>query len=482
MAKFKASKYQEAMYEWPKNGKGNGMGEAVAGSGKTTTLLEMLGLMDGNPAFLAFNKHIAGELASRAPAHAAVSTIHSLGFAAVRNTFGKVQVDSQKMRRITANVMGEKFEKKDARIAAEKLSSLVRLTLTDPSNAQAVERLMERHDIDANGQTEEVLEALPRIIKEGVQEAKHVIDFDDMVYLPTALNLSPKKHSWVCVDEAQDLNAAQRELVLRAVAPSGRVFAVGDRRQAVYGFAGADTSSIPTLTEKLEATTLPLSICYRCPSSHLDLARTIVPQIEARENAPKGAVEDISLSALTRKLDDKMGDLVICRVNKPLAEIALSLIRAGKKAVLRGRDLSSNLLNLIRKVNRRPQVSSLIPFLEKLTDYKERETTKLLRAGKDAQAESLEDRIETLIVLTDGIESISALENRISTIFSDGKDGVVCSSVHRAKGLEARRVAIFKPSLLPFPKAQKDWEIEQEWNLKYVALTRAKETLWMCEE
>jgi superfamily I DNA/RNA helicase len=50
--------------------------------------------------------------------------------------------------------------------------------------------------------------------------------------------------------------------------------------------------------------------------------------------------------------------------------------------------------------------------------------------------------------------------------------------VHKAKGLEADRVIILLPDKLPlkFPR-QKEWELKQEMNLKYVALTRAKKEL-----
>jgi len=70
----------------------------------------------------------------------------------------------------------------------------------------------------------------------------------------------------------------------------------------------------------------------------------------------------------------------------------------------------------------------------------------------------------------------------IEQIFSDnGKAGVKLSSVHRAKGLEANVVWILCPDLMPHPKAEQPWEQEQEMNLKYVAITRAKRELRVVE-
>ena len=68
----------------------------------------------------------------------------------------------------------------------------------------------------------------------------------------------------------------------------------------------------------------------------------------------------------------------------------------------------------------------------------------------------------------------------IDKLFSDDhvKNAVTLSTVHKAKGLEANRVAIFLPNKLPLTyKNQTKWQFEQEMNLKYVALTRAKKEL-----
>jgi superfamily I DNA/RNA helicase len=71
----------------------------------------------------------------------------------------------------------------------------------------------------------------------------------------------------------------------------------------------------------------------------------------------------------------------------------------------------------------------------------------------------------------------------IDRIFSDDTDGTVFSSVHRAKGLEADTVYIIRPDQLPLiRKDQQEWELTQEMNLKYVALTRSKNRLVFVNE
>jgi superfamily I DNA/RNA helicase len=56
-------------------------------------------------------------------------------------------------------------------------------------------------------------------------------------------------------------------------------------------------------------------------------------------------------------------------------------------------------------------------------------------------------------------------------------EGTLLSSIHRAKGLEAKRVFILRSDLLPHPMAKSEWAKGQEKNLSYVAKTRAIETL-----
>src|SRR5690606_15419074 len=178
-----------------------------------------------------------------------------------------------------------KDKQSDIIASTNKLVDLARVTLTDLGDPGALERLCLHHGFDI---FDEAISAVPKIIRRGIDNAERYkeIDFTDMIYLPLQWNLQPPQVSCLLVDECQDLNAMQLELALRMRAPSGRMLFVGDASQAIYGFAGASADSFWRIKEITGATELPLSICYRCPSSHLDLARSIVPQIEARPDAP----------------------------------------------------------------------------------------------------------------------------------------------------------------------------------------------------
>jgi superfamily I DNA/RNA helicase len=175
---------------------------------------------------------------------------------------------------------------------------------------------------------------------------------------------------------------------------------------------------------------------------------------------------------MRQRLED--GDLVLCRINAPLVPIAYSLIKRGKKAVIRGRDIGSGLLSLIDKL----QPTNIPDLMRKIGEYRWKESERLSAAKKDAAVTALHDKCDTLEALTEGISDLSELRARIKSIFDDdAKTGIILSSIHRAKGDEANRVWIIHPELIPHPRAKQDWEIAQERNLAYVAITRAKEEL-----
>ena len=86
---------------------------------------------------------------------------------------------------------------------------------------------------------------------------------------------------------------------------------------------------------------------------------------------------------------------------------------------------------------------------------------------------TLEDKVTTLLFLAGLSDSVEDLKSKIRTIFTDEIQGICLSTVHKIKGLEANRVFIVRPDLLPMQNT-KSWQYIQEKNLEYVAYTRAK--------
>ena len=132
-------------------------------------------------------------------------------------------------------------------------------------------------------------------------------------------------------------------------------------------------------------------------------------------------------------------------------------------------------------------------FTESLTSWFKAEEEKLLRLGERGvnKLAALGDRADCLWALVETIEPgkwIGGVEggmesfklkmmDRINGLFSDeAGSGVTCGTVHKMKGLEADKVWVIKPEVIPHPRA-KGWQLEQEWNILYVAVTRARREL-----
>ncbi|WP_034335054.1 UvrD-helicase domain-containing protein [Deinococcus misasensis] len=494
------SKYQAAIFEWIKNGSGHGIVSATAGSGKTTTLVEASKLLQTpDSIFLAFNAHIASELKTRLGNRMEARTIHSLGLEALKLAYpeiGRKQPQKSKYKDICKSLV-DRFQQQNPSVEGadelfDPLQSIVRfamLTLCELGSPEEFKHLTRSYQVEYPPQFAETLRDLARQVMrfgERYVDEQGVYSFDDMVWLPAKHQLRPRQqYRWIFVDEAQDLNKAQVEVALGALAPGGRMLVVGDRMQAIYGFAGADHRSMDNLKERLQATEMPLSICYRCPTSHIQLAKQLDPTIEPSPNAATGILgavpENMPLSRMVR--DE---DLVLCRMTAPLVENIFELIRAGIPARIRGADIGKGLVSMAERAweKARNPYWSISQFYQALNNYEDSQIQLIDRRRipedeKDELIEELSDKIDVLKIIASQREHLSLQDytRYIESLFSDSRAGVVLSTVHKAKGLEANRVFILKPGLMPHPKAKTTTAMQAEQCIEFVALTRSKHTL-----
>lgn len=488
---FNLSHLQKNIVDWVVNGTGDAVVNAVAGSGKTATLKAIsLYLEPGTGLFLAFNHHIAEELKSKLK-NMSISTIHSLGMKSICRKFKNPEVDGSKYRKKLISILEKEDRGSPLNESFSEISKafeLSRLTMTELSDGP-FEEMCSNYGIDFD--YIEPGEAIP-IIKEMMTWGEDLvkcktIDFTDMVCLPTKLKLPVERYEWVLVDEAQDLNKAQRELVLSArrssASKQGRMIFVGDRHQAIYGFAGASVTSIDEIKDSVNASEHPLSICYRCPKSHIELAKKIVPEIEPSDIAIEGVIKNVDRGLVQTQI--KKGDLVLCRITAPLVELCFELIGAGIGAKIRGMDIGEKLVGIIKKMEKKKGFRFANLF-KNLDDYLVDKIEKILKKNgedyNDPEIKKHEDMVNAIKKITDlsKAKNVSSLCDHIISLFASEKANPVVwlSTVHRAKGLEAETVWILHGELLPLTKmARKPWQIDQEWNLRYVALTRSKSVL-----
>jgi hypothetical protein len=153
-------------------------------------------------------------------------------------------------------------------------------------------------------------------------------------------------YDFIMVDECQDMNKAERELVLKCFKMGTRLISVGDSNQMLYSFAGGDPDSFKALKSIPNTECLPLSISYRCGKNIVDFAKKLVPTIEANEANPNhGIVKyDVPLS------DVEDGDMILCRNNAPLVQVYNEFLKLGKKAFIRGKDIGANLKTLVKSI------------------------------------------------------------------------------------------------------------------------------------
>jgi superfamily I DNA/RNA helicase len=482
------SKLQQAIFDFIPANTTNLIVNAVAGSGKTTTAVGIVNRMPASvrqfTRFMAFSKAIATELSTRLPVGTEASTLHSFGYRTCKRAQGYVpKTDVYKYRNYAERLLLESgypdTEAKQLSGIADDAINMVRLTLTDVQDGESWDAMLNHYDIQ---EFPELREITLRAISMGIDRRWQDMDFTDMLWLPVKLGYAFENVDTLIVDECQDLNNLQREFIRNVLGASGRLIAVGDPYQAIFGFAGATVDSVDRIRTEFDCATLPLSVCYRCPVTHLDMAREFVSHILARDNASSGTILhsknfDAGMGAMLP------GDLVMCRNNAPLVGLAFGLISQGKPVTLRDQDLVKQITNLAQRAVKGPG-RSWSNLLDSLDGYVEQECAKLRqRKGTDGRISALLDRTEALRIIAGNarsegyyIASGRDLDTYISRFMGDAKGSVKLSTIHRAKGLEATRTHILGyGDLQPAKYATAEWEKVQETNLQYVALTRARE-------
>jgi DNA helicase-2/ATP-dependent DNA helicase PcrA len=473
------SAHQNRIFDFVENDLGNAIVKAVAGSGKTTTIVEALKRVRGSSIFLAFNKSIAEELKARG---VNARTFHSLTYSPVTK-FKKVNtVDANKIRKICdAQLSGN-----DCTLYGSFVNRLVGLArqvgmgCLIPDTEQAWMDIVIHHDLEPESEFADLGRGISLAQLVLIESNKApAVDFDDLLYLAVKEGISLPKFDFVFVDEAQDTNAIQRAILRKIMHAGTRIIAVGDPAQAIYGFRGSDSDSLDLIRTEFNCIELPLTISYRCPQAVVNFAHQWVTHIEAAPSAPEGEVIDMGFDWKTDVF--QANDLVVCRTTKPIIQLAYKMLRARVPVRIMGKEIGQGLKNLINKMR-----AHTLPQLEsKLVDWCTREVEKATAKMEDSKAAATQDKVDAILCLMQDLHEgagIYDLMNTIDSLFAEGVNQTVLSTIHKAKGLEANRVFWLNSSQCPAQWARGEWQQQQELNLCYVAVTRAKQTLILIEE
>ena len=571
---FITTERHEEIFQFAMHGNGHCLVSAFAGSGKTSTMLQLcLHLKRHDPKkrilISAFNKAIIDEISAKvkkAALKVKCLTTHAIGrqsIAPVLLKMGAGVVSVSKPGHPYTGIIRRKYEKEPERrdLALEILGYLFNgcawLSIGDlmDTDRDDVKHILNHHGIrvpmtseipNQDASEKDLVEYLLNLISARVQllsDGKHIdpkqphITFNEMISLPLVFDTKMDKYDVVIIDEAQDLNKTKQRLIEKFADDGARVIAVGDPHQAIYGFTGADHRSMDTMKNILEIEKeffLPVS--YRLPKKVCWLAQRDVPGIECLPSAEEGevilnydeesdTVHGISVleSGQGRYLDRALrgfdGEaLILCRYNAPLFKVASLFIRKDIGFTFRGKSgFAIKYKNFMERIYEKDQPvcteyihgeNGLLHLMreEESSEIAKNEKKKL--KDKDYNSGEANLRIKDMVAtceaiisnaLEDGHEKVTDVIGQyrktkrtggtidkfmgIKTQDPDrpGVSSIELSSIHQAKGTEANNVIIWGWNMMPSVHAESEWELIQERNLRYVAVTRAKKKLLLVD-
>ena len=442
---------------------------ARAGAAKTTTLIMLARELKNKEIMcLAFNKAIKDEMAARLPFNCEAFTLNGLGHKYLSKYIrakyrAQLKLERSKTYDIFSAYVGE-LSKAQASILWDNFGEIAGAVGHAKGMGYCGER-PERFDRDVTPranwpQVEASFEENFSILEtEAIQAicatsfsmlTDGVIDFDDQILALACLPLSLPSPDVVLVDEAQDLSALNH-IILQKLTTMGRLIAVGDPCQAIYGFRGAHEESMDELTDMFNMRELKLTTTFRCSQAVCAEALWRAPDMVTPSWAKRGSVETW-LDFEFERLDGP----VLCRYNAPLIRMTVQMLKDGHPVEYVGHDILAQLKKLIKKFKGKTKDELLDEAAAWEREALERYKNQGLARDKAACLR--------LLLVGNKRESLAYADELLNT-----KGRLKLMTIHKAKGLEWDTVHILDQELI-------SWE-GQDPNLRYVAQTRAKDNL-----
>ncbi len=489
---------------------------APAGSGKTTTMVARLavllsrGVQPDRICVVTFNRDAAADLAARverrlgawvpAATSIEVRTLHALA--------RQVLLDAGEGQRIVADRL-PLLRSARRRVLADAPSAAL-------PEAPQLDTWLSAWKIEGRPPPEDariVLEAYADLLS-----VRGAVDFDDLVVracdlLETDARLRLRwqtRFSHVCVDEFQDVDAAQLRLVRLLAAPEDNLFVVGDDDQTIYAWRLADVRRILRFgTDYPAARRVMLATNYRCPPSVVAASARMVAVNRERFTkpirAPAGAPSTGAAITAWNTADPSWADGVarlaavegaagrslcfLSRTRGELTPILLALVHAG-----------------VRHTTAIPPIVESERVVALIDDARGVETPehpfhvlRRLRIGRgwsrdNPASDHLGDEdhaaLDALLGWTAGfarldafVAAYDAARARVAAL-RDPSATVELATVHASKGREWETVVLigFEADRIPNRRSLIDAEeperaLEEERRLAYVAVTRATRQL-----
>jgi DNA helicase II / ATP-dependent DNA helicase PcrA len=489
---------------------------APAGSGKTTTMVARLavllsrGIAPDRICVVTFNRDAAADLRSRV-ARRLGSTVPAA-----------TSIEIRTLHALARQVLLDAGEGRN--LVADRLPLLRaarrRLLVADPEaavpEAPALDGWLSAWRIEKREPPDEALPALRAYAD--LLAARGAIDFDDLVVRAGDLLESDphirlrwqSRFAHVCVDEFQDVDAAQLRLVRLLAAPEDNLFVVGDDDQTIYAWRLADVRRILRFSADYpDARRVMLATNYRCPRPVVEASARLVATNQERFAKPIRAPE----AAVAAPAAIGGWDLSDPEWPAAMARFAAAEDRAGRSCCFLTRtraELTPVMLALVRAGVRHTAAVDPLVEAEPLVDLVDRARAsgdpdhpfhvfrRLRRARgwerSQPSADHLSDddhaALDALLGWTTGfsttarfLEAYDAARARIASL-RDPDAPVELATVHGSKGREWETVVIvgFEVDRMPNRRSVAEADdparaVEEERRLAYVALTRATRRL-----
>lgn len=488
---------------------------APAGSGKTTTLIARLAvLLDRGVApericVVTFNRAAAHDLAGR--------VAHRLG---PRDPAAK-SIEIRTLHALARQVLLDVDE--GSNLVADRLPVLraarrrsASVDGVEAPEAASLDTWLSAWKIEGRAAPEEARGALAAYAE--LMAARGAIDFDDMVVracelLETDAAMRARwqaRFAHVCVDEFQDVDAAQLRLVRLLAAPEDNLFVVGDDDQTIYAWRLADVRRMLRFGDDYpDARRVMLATNYRCPAEVIGASARMVGVNRERFVKPIRAPADRKADPAAIAAIDATGD----DWPASMARLAAAEHRAGRTLCFLSRtrnELTPLVLALVRA--NVPHTTAAEPIVEaervrtlvdeaRTLDSREHpfHVLRQLRAGHgwqrgtpagDLLADDDHDALDALMSWTVGFPTTDAFvaafdgarERILGLRLPDAP--VELATVHASKGREWETVVLvgFEADRMPNRRSLVDADdaeraMEEERRLAYVALTRATRRL-----
>ena len=499
---------------------------AGAGAGKTRVLTRRIAYQSAIEAIdprrvlaLTFTRKAAGELNSRLRSlglrdSVAAGTFHGIAYAQLRRYWADNNRTAPGLLERKASVVARVLPRGLGDTAVLDVISEIEWAKARVVSPDAYEAAAHAADRRPSASLSLMAEAYRRYEQE--KKERRVVDFDDLLSLcRRALETDTEFGSaqrWrfrhLFVDEFQDVNPSQFTLLKAWLGSSADLCVVGDPRQAIYSWNGADAGYINDFDQHFPgAASVELRNNYRSTPQVMAIAQavlrgasTLAPTVATRADGPLPRVRafenDIDEArGIARAVRDAHGpgkrwvdQAVLVRTNGQI----LVLEDALRKAKIPFRTRGGGLLRL-------PEARSIVRGLERSSQPLAVSITDLSERDDDDAPQSSEapDAPDTRGVIVDTIvrlayEYLSIDPSATGSAFStwlqtttggdevdDKTDAIDIATFHAAKGLEwpIVHIAGLEQGLVPISYARTPDAQAEEQRLFYVAVTRAEHTV-----